>query len=120
MNRDAKSSKLTFDVYRGKMRAVSSMLDVACFIGFFPQMVAGPIVRASAFLPQLQSLRKFSDIDVRMICQGASERNISFLVDESKAEETVRRLHRLFFPPPAIQPVDDRSHALCQAGESWI
>jgi aspartate kinase len=64
--------------------------------------------------------RAISDIDVRMICQGASERNISFLVDESKAEETVRRLHRLFFPPPAIQPVDDRSHALCQAGESWI
>ena len=28
-------------------------------------MVAGPIVRASAFLPQLQSLRKFSDVDVR-------------------------------------------------------
>ena len=64
--------------------------------------------------------RAISDIDVRMICQGASERNISFLVDESKAEETVRRLHRLFFPPPAIQPVADRSHALCQAGESWV
>jgi len=64
--------------------------------------------------------RAISDIDVRMICQGASERNISFLVDESKAEETVRRLHRLFFPPQAIQPVDDRSHALCQASGSWV
>jgi alginate O-acetyltransferase complex protein AlgI len=59
------SMSYTIDVYRGKMRAVSSPLDVACFIGFFPQMVAGPIVRASAFLPQLQSLRKFSDVDVR-------------------------------------------------------
>jgi aspartate kinase len=67
-----------------------------------------------------QVFRAISDIDVRMICQGASERNISFLVDESKAEETVRRLHCLFFPPPAIHPVDDRSHALCQASESWI
>jgi alginate O-acetyltransferase complex protein AlgI len=59
------SMSYTIDVYRGKMRAVSSLLDVACFIGFFPQMVAGPIVRARAFLPQLQSLRKFSDVDVR-------------------------------------------------------
>ena len=59
------SMSYTIDVYRGKMRAVSSLLDVACFIGFFPQMVAGPIVRASMFLPQLQTLRKFSTIDVR-------------------------------------------------------
>jgi alginate O-acetyltransferase complex protein AlgI len=59
------SMSYTIDVYRGKMRAVSSLLDVACFIGFFPQMVAGPIVRAAEFLPQLRSLRKFSDIDVR-------------------------------------------------------
>jgi alginate O-acetyltransferase complex protein AlgI len=59
------SMSYTIDVYRGKMRAVSSLLDVAAFIGFFPQMVAGPIVRASAFLPQLKSLRKFSDVDVR-------------------------------------------------------
>ena len=59
------SMSYTIDVYRGKMRAVPSFLDVACFIGFFPQMVAGPIVRAFGFLPQLQSLRKFSNVDVR-------------------------------------------------------
>ena len=64
--------------------------------------------------------RAISDIDVRMICQGASERNIGFLIDESKAEEAVQRLHRLFFPPQQIQPVDSPSHALCQAGESWV
>jgi alginate O-acetyltransferase complex protein AlgI len=59
------SMSYTIDVYRGKMRAVRSIIDVACFIGFFPQMVAGPIVRAAQFLPQLQSLRRFSDVDVR-------------------------------------------------------
>jgi len=59
------SMSYTIDVYRGKMRAVSSLLDVCCFIGFFPQMVAGPIVRAKSFLPQLQSLRNFSNVDVR-------------------------------------------------------
>src|SRR5437762_11052830 len=59
------SMSYTIDVYHGKMRAVSSLLDVACFIGFFPQMVAGPIVRAAQFLPQLQSLRSFSNVDAR-------------------------------------------------------
>jgi len=64
--------------------------------------------------------RAISDIDVRLVCQGASERNISFLVDESKAEQAVQRLHRLFFPPEKVQRLDYSSHALCQAGESWV
>jgi alginate O-acetyltransferase complex protein AlgI len=59
------SMSYTIDVYRGKLRPVSSILDLACFIGFFPQMVAGPIVRAFAFLPQLQTIRRFADVDVR-------------------------------------------------------
>src|SRR3954468_12118692 len=59
------SMSYTIDVYRRKMHAVSSLLDVACFIGFFPQMLAGPIVRAFGFLPQLQTIRKFDNVDVR-------------------------------------------------------
>jgi alginate O-acetyltransferase complex protein AlgI len=59
------SMSYTIDVYRGKLKPVSNILDLACFIGFFPQMVAGPIVRASSFLPQLQSIRRFADVDVR-------------------------------------------------------
>lgn len=58
-----------------------------------------------------------SDMDVRVLCQGASERTLSFLVDESKAEESVRRLHAAFFPK--IEPVRDWggiSSAFCQAG----
>jgi aspartate kinase len=58
-----------------------------------------------------------SDMDVRVICQSASDRTISFLVEESKVEETVRRLHGIFFPQP--QPVRDWggiSSAFCQAG----
>ncbi len=45
-----------------------------------------------------QAFRAIGDIDVRMICQGASERSLSFLVDESRALEAVKRLHRSFFP----------------------
>jgi alginate O-acetyltransferase complex protein AlgI len=43
----------TIDVYRGKLPAVRSYRDFALFVAFFPQLVAGPIVRASEFLPQL-------------------------------------------------------------------
>jgi alginate O-acetyltransferase complex protein AlgI len=43
----------TLDVYRGKIRAVRSFVDFALFVAFFPQLVAGPIVRAVEFLPQL-------------------------------------------------------------------
>jgi alginate O-acetyltransferase complex protein AlgI len=43
----------TIDVYRGDCKARRSWVDVALFISFFPQVIAGPIVRASHFLPQL-------------------------------------------------------------------
>ena len=41
------------DVYRGHVRAERSLADVMLYISFFPQLVAGPIVRAADFLPQL-------------------------------------------------------------------
>ncbi len=43
----------TVDVYRGQIRAVRSPLDYALFVAFFPQLAAGPIVRAVEFLPQM-------------------------------------------------------------------
>lgn len=44
----------TIDVYRGRMEGNVGILDFALFVGFFPQLVAGPIVRAAHFLPQLR------------------------------------------------------------------
>lgn len=44
----------TIDVYRGHMPACRSLLDFGLFIAFFPQLVAGPIMRADALLPQFQ------------------------------------------------------------------
>ncbi|MDA7964159.1 MBOAT family O-acyltransferase [Ruegeria sp.] len=43
----------TIDIYRGRTRPTRSFLDFALFVTFFPQLVAGPIVRARFFLPQL-------------------------------------------------------------------
>lgn len=67
-----------------------------------------------------QAFRAIADIDVRMICQGASERNIGFLVDESRAVEAVQRLHRAFFSKSetVVKPVT--AHAMCQAEGAWL
>jgi D-alanyl-lipoteichoic acid acyltransferase DltB (MBOAT superfamily) len=46
------SLSYVIDVYRG-MPAARSFLDFALFLSFFPHLVAGPIVRPAAFLPQL-------------------------------------------------------------------
>jgi alginate O-acetyltransferase complex protein AlgI len=48
------------DVYRRVVPAKRSFLDVALYLAFFPQLVAGPITRASQFLPQLASPRRMS------------------------------------------------------------
>jgi hypothetical protein len=49
-----KSMSYTIDVYRREIRPCESYLDYAMFITFFPELIAGPIVRASVFLPQMQ------------------------------------------------------------------
>lgn len=46
------------DIYRGHVKPVKSILDFGFYVSFFPQLVAGPIVRASEFIPQLY--KKFS------------------------------------------------------------
>jgi alginate O-acetyltransferase complex protein AlgI len=46
----------TIDVYRGTLAPCRRLLDFALYVAFFPQLVAGPIVRASEFLPQLQRM----------------------------------------------------------------
>ncbi len=45
----------TIDVYRRHLTPCRSLLDFSLYVTFFPQLVAGPIVRAIEFLPQLQS-----------------------------------------------------------------
>ena len=48
------------DVYRRQIEPVDSPLDVFLYISFFPQLVAGPIVRAADFLPQLRAQPRLS------------------------------------------------------------
>ncbi len=43
----------TMDIYFGKLEPIRSFKDFVFFVSFFPQLVAGPIVRASWFIPQI-------------------------------------------------------------------
>ncbi len=52
------------DVYRGKTKAVRSPLDYALYLAFFPQLLAGPIVRAGLFFGELFSWRPPGPDDV--------------------------------------------------------
>ncbi len=44
----------TIDVYWGKLKPTRDLAEFALFVAFFPQLVAGPIVRASEFMPQFE------------------------------------------------------------------
>lgn len=47
------SLSYAIDIYRNKLQPVTNLFDYAFFVSFFPQLVAGPIVRASEFIPQI-------------------------------------------------------------------
>jgi D-alanyl-lipoteichoic acid acyltransferase DltB (MBOAT superfamily) len=47
----------TADIYRRKFKPTGSFVDYVTFVGFFPQLIAGPIARASELLPQLVARR---------------------------------------------------------------
>ena len=54
------SLSYTIDIYRGQLQPRKKIIDYALFVSFFPQLVAGPIVRASEFFEQLDKKRCFS------------------------------------------------------------
>jgi alginate O-acetyltransferase complex protein AlgI len=53
------SMSYTIDVYRRRIAPERDFLVFACFIALFPQLVAGPIVRAAWLLPQLHHTKRF-------------------------------------------------------------
>ncbi|GLS22324.1 O-acyltransferase [Labrys miyagiensis] len=64
------SMSYTIDVYKGHMRATRSLVDYLGFVSFFPHLVAGPIMRATVLLPQIQRERRF---DPAMVEDGARQ-----------------------------------------------
>ena len=55
----------TVDIYRGQLTPSKSLREFAIFVSFFPQLVAGPILRAKDFLPQLrEKAEQFKDVGI--------------------------------------------------------
>lgn len=74
------SLSYTIDMYRTKLEPVRNIFDFGFYVSFFPQLVAGPIVRASEFIPQLYreynvSAREFSHA-VFLIVKGLMKKVI--------------------------------------------
>lgn len=61
-----KSLSYTIDIYRRQLKPVSSFLDYALFVSFFPSLLAGPIERAANFLPQILNKRTITWGDIRI------------------------------------------------------
>ena len=55
----------TVGIYRGQLSPTKSFTDYAIFVAFFPQLVAGPILRAKDFLPQLREKIEGSETGTR-------------------------------------------------------
>lgn len=51
----------TIDVYKEKLKPTNDFIAFAAYVSFFPQLVAGPIERATNLLPQFQRIRDFSE-----------------------------------------------------------
>ncbi len=56
----------SIDVYRGHFRPVRNLVDFSLFVGFFPQILAGPIGRAPQLVPQVRSQRRIDMAGLRV------------------------------------------------------
>ncbi len=60
-----KSLSYVIDVYRGTIEAEKDFIKYALYVSFFPELLAGPISRASSVLPQIDRVQSFDYIRVR-------------------------------------------------------
>ena len=92
------------DLHRGDLDRSRPLIDVMFFISFFPHLVAGPIVRAASFLPQLETPpnpnRVFAGLGIVLIVWGVFKKAIvaNYLA--------VQLVDKAFFDPTAVGALD--------------
>ncbi len=96
----------TIDVYRGRLAATRSFRDFALFVSFFPQLVAGPIVRGSEFLPQLDRIHTLRGQNLR---KGVELFLVGFVKKTLFADRLAIYVDRVFDNP-----------ALYSSGTCWV
>ena len=93
----------SIDVYRRKMEPTKSVIDFALFVSFFPQLVAGPIERASNLLPQIS---KLSNPRKEQIEKGISLIIFGLFKKVLIGDTTGRIVDRIFFQPTNYMSVE--------------
>jgi D-alanyl-lipoteichoic acid acyltransferase DltB (MBOAT superfamily) len=105
----------TIDVYRGQLRARRGLLPFIAALAFFPQLVAGPILRASHILPQLETLPRPSWVGARhglvLITAG--------LVKKTLADLLAGPVANAFDAEAAISWLETATGALAFAGQIY-
>jgi alginate O-acetyltransferase complex protein AlgI len=92
----------TLDVYRGKLTPRRSLLDVALFVSFFPQLVAGPVERARDLLPQLERPREAAPSQLASGLSLALWGAVKKIVVADQVALYVDRCFVLNEPPPSV------------------
>lgn len=85
----------TIDVYRRHFEPVRNLLDFSLFVGFFPQLVAGPIERAPNLMPQMQSERRIDSVALR---EGAVLAGWGYFKKTVLADNLARIVDPVFAP----------------------
>ena len=98
----------SLDIYRGQLKPCASFRDFFLYVSFFPQLVAGPIVRASEFLPQLAKRTRLHgpmvQIGIYRVLQGLFLKMVV-------ADGIGRAVNRLYAP---------KAVAGLSAAEAWL
>ena len=86
------SMSYTIDVYKGDLKPTRNILQFFAYLAMFPQLVAGPIIRAADLLPQLEEDRPTTEEDryegLRLIVHGFAKKvliadNLAYFVTEA-------------------------------------
>lgn len=86
----------TIDVYERRMKPTSSWVSFACYVAFFPQLVAGPIERARNLLPQFHKPRAF---DYRQAIDGLRQILWGFFKKIVIADNLLIYYQHLYYEP---------------------
>ncbi len=92
----------TIDVYRGKYPAERSLPMLALFVAYFPQLVAGPIERASHLIPQLRRKRTITRLD---LSEGSQMIVLGYFKKVVLADSIAPMVNEVFDQPSAYSGI---------------
>ncbi len=96
------SMSYTIDIYRRQLKPEPDVLKFATFVAFWPQLVAGPIVRASDFLPQF---RKDHDFEWNRFTAGVAQVLWGFFKKVAVADSLAPIVEQCFGEPTAFASI---------------